>query len=142
VLDLDATDDPLFGHQEGRFFHGYYESYGYPPLYIFCGRHLLAAKLRRADIDASAGAVDEVARIVAQIRTRWPAVAIVLRADAGFARNALMAWCEANRVDYLFGLARNTRLVAAIAADLAAAAAESTTTGAPARRFKEDLVDA
>jgi hypothetical protein len=101
ILDLDATDDPLHGHQEGRFFHGYYDCYCYLPLYVFCGRHLLAAKLRRADIDASAGAVDEVSRIVGQIRRRWPRVRILLRADSGFAREALMAWCEANRVDYL-----------------------------------------
>ena len=100
VLDLDATDDPLHGDQEGRFFHGYYDGYCYLPLYVFCGRHLLAAKLRRSNIDASAGSVEEMARIVGQIRTRWPRVKIVLRADSGFAREALMAWCEANKVDY------------------------------------------
>ena len=114
ILDLDATDDPLHGHQEGRFFHGYYDGYCYLPLYVFCGRHLLAAKLRRSNIDASAGAVEEVARIVAQIRARWPRVEILLRADSGFARDELMTWCEANGVDYLFGLARNQRLVGAI----------------------------
>ena len=111
ILDLDATDDPLHGHQEGRFFHGYYDCYCYLPLYVFCGRHLLAAKLRRSNIDASAGAVAEVARIVGQIRARWPRVEILLRADSGFARDELMAWCEANGVDYVFGLARNQRLV-------------------------------
>jgi hypothetical protein len=111
ILDLDATDDPLHGHQEGRFFHGYYDCYCYLPLYVFCGRHLLAAKLRRSNIDASAGAVEEVARIAAQIRARWPKVEILLRADSGFARDELMTWCEANGVDYLFGLARNERLV-------------------------------
>jgi hypothetical protein len=137
VLDLDATDDPLHGHQEGRFFHGYYDGYCYLPLYIFCGRHLLAAKLRRADIDASAGAVEEVARIVAQIRSRWPQTRILLRADSGFARDPLMAWCEGNRVDYVFGLARNTRLVGEIAAELAEAEAEARQTGRPARRFKD-----
>ena len=84
TLDLDATDDPLHGEQEGRFFHGYYKSYCYLPLYIFCGRHLLCARLRRANIDASAGSVEEVARIVARIRERWPAVRILLRADSGF----------------------------------------------------------
>ena len=99
VLDLDATDDPLHGHQEGRFFHGYYDGYCYLPLYVFCGRHLLAAKLRRSNIDASAGAVEEVARIVARMRTRWPRVRILLRADAGFAREALIAWCETHRID-------------------------------------------
>ena len=137
ILDLDATDDPLHGHQEGRFFHGYYDCYCYLPLYIFSGRHLLAAKLRRADIDAAAGAVEETARLVGQIRARWPEVRIVLRADLGFARDALMTWCEANGVDFLFGLARNERLVAEIAAELAAAEEESKTTGQPARRFNE-----
>ena len=108
VLDLDATDDPLHGHQEGRFFHGYYDCYCYLPLYVFCGRQLLAAKLRRSNIDAAAGAKDEMARLVARIRRRWPKVRILLRADSGFAREELMAWCEDSRVDYLFGLARNS----------------------------------
>jgi hypothetical protein len=137
VLDLDATDDPLHGHQEGRFFHGYYDCYCYLPLYVFCGRHLLAAQLRPANIDASAGSVEEVARIVAQIRARWPHVRILLRADSGFAREALMAWCEQNRVDYVFGLARNARLVAMIEAELAAAKAMAEKSGRPARRFKQ-----
>jgi hypothetical protein len=137
ILDLDATDDPLHGHQEGRFFHGYYDCYCYLPLYVFCGRHLLAAKLRRSNIDASAGAVEEVARIVGQIRQTWPRVRISLRADAGFARDALMAWCEAHRVDYVFGLARNQRLVGAIAGDLAVAEAESLAQAGSARRFAD-----
>ncbi|HEX2478974.1 MAG TPA: IS1380 family transposase [Geminicoccaceae bacterium] len=137
VLDLDATDDPLHGHQEGRFFHGFYDCYCYLPLYVFCGNHLLAAKLRRSNIDASAGAVEEVARIAAKIRARWPRVAIVLRADSGFARDALMGWCEVNRVDFVFGLARNERLVGRIAEDLAAAAAESLACGDPVRRFAD-----
>ena len=137
ILDLDATDDPVHGHQEGRFFHGYYDCFCYLPLYVFCGRHLLAAKLRRSNIDASAGAVVETARIVAQIRRRWPRVRILLRADSGFAREALMAWCEANRVDFLFGLARNDRLVEEIRTELAEAAAESSATGKPARRFRD-----
>jgi len=137
VLDFDATDDPLHGNQEGRFFHGYYGNYCYLPLYVFCGRHLLAAKLRVSNIDGSAGAVEEAARIVDQIRSRWPAVRIVLRADSGFAREPLMAWCEANGVDYLFGLAQNVRLNRAIAEELAEAAAESALTGAPARRFRD-----
>ena len=119
ILDLDATDDALHGHQEGRFFHGYYDSWCYLPLYVFCGRHLLAAKLRRANIDASAGAMEEVARLIQQIRQRWPRVRILLRADSGFARETLMSWCEENRVDYIFGLARNARLVAVIEAELA-----------------------
>jgi hypothetical protein len=137
TLDLDATDDPLHGSQEGRFFHGYYDCYCYLPLYIFCGRHLLAAKLRRSNIDAAAGSVEEVARIVGQIRRRWPGVRILLRADSGFAREALMAWCEANAVDYLFGLQRNGRLTAEIGAELAAACAEAEARGRPARRFKD-----
>ena len=139
VLDLDATDDPVHGHQEGRFFHGYYDGYCYLPLYIFCGRHLLAAKLRRSNIDASAGSVEEVARIVAQIRTRWPRVRILLRADSGFAREALMAWCEANRVDYLFGLARNERLTGRIDTEMNQAAALCAATGEPARLFADFL---
>jgi Transposase DDE domain group 1 len=137
VLDLDATDDPLHGRQEGRFFHGYYDCYCYLPLYVFCGRHLLASKLRRSNIDASAGVLEEVARIVAQARTRWPQVRILLRADSGFARDALMAWCEGNDVDYLFGLAKNDRLIAEIEAELAEARDTSRRTGKPARRFKE-----
>src|SRR6516225_4451143 len=137
ILDLDATDDPLHGHQEGRFFHGYYDCYCYLPLYVFSGRHLLAAKLRRSNIDASAGAVEEVARIMAQIRVRWPRVRILLRADSGFAREGLMRWCELNGVDYLFGLARNVRLTAAITAELEAARHHGERTGRPARRFTD-----
>jgi hypothetical protein len=137
VLDLDATDDPLHGQQEGRFFHGYYDGYCYLPLYIFCGHHLLVAKLRRSNIDAGAGAVEEVARLAEQIRSRWPKVRILLRADSGFARDELMAWCEAHGVDYLFGLARNKRLNARIAADLARVADVSRRTGEPARRFRD-----
>src|SRR6266576_2377493 len=137
VLDIDATDDPLHGHQEGRFFHGYYDCYCYLPLYVFCGRHLLAAKLRPANIDASAGSIEEMARIDAQIRRRWPQVRILLRADSGFARDALMAWCENNSVDFLFGLAKNARLNAEIETELAAAQEQSQRTGQPARRFRD-----
>jgi DDE family transposase len=137
ILDLDATDDPLHGHQEGRFFQGYYDCYCYLPLYIFCGRHLLAAKLRRSNIDGSAGSIEEVERIVRQIRDRWPYVRILLRADSGFARETLMAWCEQNRVDYVFGLARNERLAAMIEQELVAAQAASENSGQPARRFKD-----
>ena len=137
TLDLDATDDPLHGHQEERFFHGYYDTYCYLPLYVFCGRHLLAAKLRPANIDGSAGSIEEVARIVTQIRQRWSKVRILLRADSGFAREALMAWCETNGVDFLFGLAKNTRLNAEIEAELAAAQEQSQKTAKPARRFKD-----
>ena len=136
VLDLDATDDPLHGHQEGRFFHGYYDCHCYLPLYIFCDRHLLAAKLPRSNIDASAGATEEIARIVAQIRACWPQVEILLRADSGFARDELMAWCEDNGVDYVFGLA-DPRLVAEIEEALAAAEAKHAATGQPVRQFDD-----
>jgi hypothetical protein len=137
AIDLDATDDPLHGQQEGRFFHGYYSCYCYLPLYVFCGRHLLAALLRPSNIDASAGALEEVARIVERIRQAWPRVRILLRADSGFARDGLMAWCETHRVDYVFGLARNARLVTELESDLAKAAAAHAETGQPARRFRE-----
>ena len=137
VLDLDATDDPVHGAQEGRFFHGYYGHYCYLPLYIFAGEHLLLARLRRADQDASAGSVDELARIVAQLRATWPAVAITVRADSGFCREALMQWCETHGVDYVLGLARNARLTALIAADLVAVETESVAAGLPVRRFAE-----
>ena len=137
ILDLDATDDPLHGHQEERFFQGYYGHYCYLPLYVFCGRHLLVAKLRPANIDASAGSVEEMARVVGRIRERWPTVRILLRADSGFARDALMAWCENNDVDFLFGLAKNARLNAEIETELAAAQEQSQRTGKPARRFKD-----
>ena len=137
VLDLDATDDPLHGHLEGRFFHGYYGNYCYLPLYVFCGDHLLVAKLRTADRDAAAGAVEELTRVVGQIRTRWPAVEIWIRADSGFARESIMAWCEANDVHYVLGLAKNARLRRAIGRALAEAEAEQRKTQAPARRFEE-----
>jgi len=136
VIDLDATHDPIHGEQEGRHFHGYYDCYCYLPLYIFAGRHLLAAKLRTADKDAADGAKEEVARIIAQIRERWPEVEIILRADSGFAREELMAWCEENGVDYIFGLARNERLVKTIRHELALARRESRRTKQAARRFK------
>jgi hypothetical protein len=137
ILDLDATDDPLHGEQEGRFFHGYYDCYCYLPLYVFCGRHLLAAKLRRANIDGAAGSVQELARIIAQIRRQWPRVRILLRADSGFTGEDLMAWCEANGVDFLFGLAKNERLIAEIKTELDLAAANSRRSGKPERRFKD-----
>ena len=137
VLDLDATDDPLHGQQEGRFFHGYYDTYCYLPLYVTCGRHLLAAKLRRSNIDGSAGSEVELTRIVGRIRASWPKVRILVRADSGFAREALMAWCEAAGVDYVFGLARNDRLAKEIEGHMERARAESQRTGKPARRFKD-----
>jgi hypothetical protein len=137
TLDIDATDDPLHDRQEGRFFHGYYDCYCYLPLNVFRGRHLLAAKLRRSNIDAAAGTVEELACIVRQIRTRWPRVLILLRGDSGFCREALMPWAEANLVDYVFGVARNARLAAEIEAELAAARSEAEQEGKPARRFKD-----
>jgi hypothetical protein len=137
ILDLDATDDPIHGDQEGRFFHGYYKCYCYLPLYIFCGRELLLAKLRPANIDASAGAREEIAFIVGQIRQSWPDVDIWLRADSGFCRDELMAWCEAHSVHYVFGLARNPRLEASIADELAEAEAKAKDSGKPERLFKE-----
>jgi hypothetical protein len=124
------------GEQEGRFFHGYYDCYCYLPLYVFCCRHLLVAKLRSAAMDAAAGAVEEVARVVAQIRRRWPPVRILLRADGGFAREDLMAWCEANGVDFVFGLAKNERLIAEIKTELDLVAAKSRRSGRMERRFK------
>lgn len=137
ILDLDATDDPLYGKQEGRFFHGYYGCYCYLPLYIFCGEHLLCARLRRSDIDASAGALEEVQRIAGHIRERWPEMHILLRADSGFAREALMAWCEEHGVDYVFGLAKNTRLRRALGRELHEAQQECARTGRPTRLFKD-----
>ena len=137
ILDLDASHSILHGLQEGRFYSGFYDCYCYLPLFIFCGRHLLAAKLRRASVDAADGALDEVARIVAQIRERWPKVAIWLRADSGFCRDDLMTWCEENRVDYVFGLARNPRLARQIGRELRTAKRKAARTGAPARVYKE-----
>jgi hypothetical protein len=137
ILDLDATDDPLHGKQEGYFFHGYYGHYCYLPLYIFCGEFLLGARLRSSNNDASAGSVEELQRIVAQIRSAWPQVRIVVRGDSGFCREELMAWCEAEGVDYLLGLAKNERLKAAIKKEMAEAQARYQETERAARLFKE-----
>lgn len=137
TLDLDATDDPLHGQQLGRFFHGYYQSYCYLPLYIFSGEHLLCAKLRPADIDAAAGAVKQVARIVEQIRARWPQVKIILRGDSGFCRENILRWCEEHGVDYVFGLAKNGRLTRILGAELHAAKLAYEATGQAARVFKD-----
>jgi hypothetical protein len=136
ILDLDATDDPVHGNQEDRFFHGYYKCYCYLPLYIFCGRELLLAKLRPANIDASAGAKEEVAQIVAELREKWPNAEIWLRADSGFCRDELMTWCEANNVGFVFGLSRNARLEAGIASELAEAERRTADSGKPERIFK------
>jgi Transposase DDE domain group 1 len=136
VLDLDATDDPVHGEQEGRFFHGYYDCHCYLPLYVFCGRHLLLAKLRSADGGAAAGVVEEVERLVARIRARWPNTRILLRGDADFGLDALMKSCEADGVDFVLGIGRNERLLAEIAPELDRAAAASARTGRAERRFK------
>ncbi len=137
VLDIDTTDLPLHGKQEGRFFHGYYDSYCYLPLYVFCGEHIVCARLREANHDASFGSLQEIRRIVEQIRAAWPAVKIVLRGDSGFCRNELMSWCEGNRVDFVFGLARNQRLRKIIGAQMHEATQEWNRTGEPARVFTE-----
>jgi Transposase DDE domain group 1 len=137
VLDLDATDTPLHGKQEGRFFHGYYNHYCYLPLYIFCGDQLLCARLRPSNIDASAGSLEEVQRIVTQLRRAWPHTQIILRADSGFCREELMVWCEQHAVDYVFGFARNQRLRRKIAKEMRQAKKEQQRTGEPARVFTE-----
>ena len=142
VLDVDATDDPLHGHQEGRFFHGYYRTYCYLPLYIFCGptaasSQLLGARLRTADRDAADGTVEELERIVGRIRKRWPGVEIWLRGDSGFCRDELLAWCEAQGVEYVLGIAQNPRLKRSLAPELERARQECERTGQAARVFKD-----
>jgi hypothetical protein len=137
VLDVDTTDLPLHGKQEGRFFHGYYDNYCYLPLYIFCGDHILCARLREANHDAAFGCLTEIRRIVTQVREAWPEVKIVLRGDSGFCRNELMSWCEANRVDFVFGLARNQRLRRIIGQQMHEATRQWNETGKPARVFTE-----
>ena len=131
ILDLDATDDPVHGEQEGRFFHGDHHRHRYLPLYVFCGEHLLVAKLRPANVDAAAGAVEEVARLVARIRARWPRTRILLRADSGFARDDLMTWCEESGVEFLFGLAKNARLIAAITPESSVPPQRAAAPGSP-----------
>ena len=139
VLDPDATDVQLHGHQEGRHYHGHYDGYCYLPLYIFCNRHLLTARLRPASIDGASGIVEEIARITAFIRQHWPDALIVVRADSGFCRDEMLTWCEDNDVHFVIGCAKNVRLIAEIKPELAEAEAEHKTTRRPARRFK-DLV--
>lgn len=139
VLDLDATDDILYGQQEGRFYHGYYRDFCYLPLYVFCGEHLLCARLRMSNIDASADSVEELEPVVARIRGRWPAVKILLRGDGGFCRENLMAWCEREGMDYIFGLAQNARLKKQIEPQMAQAEKQYAETKAPARVFTEFL---
>ncbi len=137
ILDVDTTDLPLHGKQEGRFFHGYYDSYCYLPLYIFCGEHVLCARLREANHDAAFGSLQEIRRIVARIRAAWPEVKIILRGDSGFCRNELMSWCETQGVEFVFGLARNRRLRQIIGAELHAATEQWNQTGKAARVFSE-----
>lgn len=137
ILDLDATDDPLHGNQEGRFFHGYYKSYCYLPLYIFCGDHLLLAQLRPSNIDAAKGSREEVARIIGRIREVWPEVRIIVRGDSGFCRDDLMTWCEDHGVDYVLGLAQNKRLVKEIDPDLQFARFASGVMKRSARYYKD-----
>lgn len=137
VLDLDVTDLPLHGHQEGRFFHGYYDEYCYLPLYIFAGEHLLCARLRTADQDASVGSQEELERIVMQIRAAWPDVRIIVRADSGFCREKLMKWCEEHGVRYVLGFARNDKLRRMIEPQMQQAARQHAATGKPARVFTE-----
>jgi hypothetical protein len=137
VLDIDTTDLPLHGQQEGRFFHGYYDSYCYLPLYVFCGEQVLCARLRESNHDAAFGCLQEIERIVGQIRKAWPEVKIILRGDSGFCRNALMGWCEEHQVDYVFGMARNQRLRKIIGAEMHQATQQWQQTGKPARVFSE-----
>jgi Transposase DDE domain group 1 len=137
ILDVDTTDLPLHGKQEGRFFHGYYDCYCYLPLYIFCGEHVLCARLRESNSDASSGCLAEIERVVAQIRAAWPEVKIILRADSGFCRNELMSWCENHQVDYVFGLARNKRLRRIIGRQMQEALEQWNQSGQPARIFTE-----
>jgi hypothetical protein len=137
VVDLDATDDPVHGNQEGRFFHGYYREYCYLPLYIICGEFVLCARLRSSNIDPSAGALEEVERIIQQIRKKWPQVEIILRGDGGFCRDALMSWCEEHGAGYVFGLAKNKRLVKIIGRQLHEAQLQYAANKQPARVFTE-----
>jgi hypothetical protein len=137
IVDMDTTDLPLHGKQEGRFFHGYYDSYCYLPLYVLCGEQVLCARLREANHDASFGSLQEIRRIVAQIRVAWPEVKIILRGDSGFCRNELMSWCENKGVDFVFGLARNRRLRKIIGAEMNEATQQWNQTRQPARVFSE-----
>lgn len=138
VLDVDATDDPLYGHQEGRFFHGYYAEYCYLPLYIFSGEHLLCARLRGADQDPASGVLQELKRIVEKLKSVWPAVRIIVRGDSGFCRDEIMSYCEQNEnIDYVLGLAKNTRLIKQIEPQMAQAQQLYQATQKAARVFKD-----
>lgn len=137
ILDLDATDDLLHGEQEGRSFNAYYRGYCYLPLYAFCDGFPLWAQLRPSNIDASEGSVEALEIMIGRLRQKWPKVAILVRGDSGFAREELMAWCESNRVDYLFGLARNSRLQEQITEPQQRARTEFERTGKASRIFVE-----
>jgi len=137
VLDLDSTDFVLHGHQLGRFFHGHYDAYCYLPLYMFCGDHPLLALLRPSNIDNAVGVLKHLARIVARLRECWPGVSILVRGDSGFCREHVMRWCETNGVDFLFGLAKNTRRLRELQPALEQAQQQFTQTGQPARVFHE-----
>lgn len=137
-LDLDVTDDRVHGDQEGKHFHGHYDDYCYLPLYIFSGDYLLCAKLRTADKEAAHGALDEIKRIVGQIRKRWPKTEIVLRGDSGFCRDEIMTWAEQQEgVYYIFGLAKNSRLLEQIGKQMEQAQVRYEVTGRASRVFTE-----
>ena len=137
ILDFDATDDPLHGDQEDRFFHGYYREYCYLPLYAFCEGFPLCAKLRPSNIDASKGTVEELKRIVPRLREAWPEMEIIVRGDSGFCREEIMAWCEENKVDYVLGIAKNKRLKEEIAGELEDAKKQYQETGKASRLYKD-----
>ena len=138
VLDVDATDDPVYGKQEGRFFHGYYREYCYLPLYIFWGEYLLCARLRVASEDPANGVIQELERIVKKLRQRWPEVRIIVRGDSGFCRDEIMSLCEQNdKMDYVFGLAKNERLNKEIESEMAQAQVIHNSTAEAARVFKD-----
>ena len=137
VLDVDATDDAVHGHQEGRFFHGYYDHYCFLPLYVFAGDHLLVAYLRPADIDPAKHAAGILKLLVTRLRAVWPKTRIIVRADSGFCRWRLLSWCERNAVDYIIGLARNARLVRLAEPEMTKAAGLFETSGLKQRRFAE-----
>ena len=140
VLDLDATDDPVHGRkQEGRFYHGYYRGYCYLPLYVYCGQHLLLCRLGTSNRDPGADAPEQVNHLVEGIRKAWPGTRIILRGDSGFCRNRTMDWCERGdvAVDYVFGLARNARLVRILEPEMAIARIDHLQTGEPARRYRD-----
>nr|NIR16286.1 IS1380 family transposase [Desulfobacterales bacterium] len=137
VLDVDTTDDPVHGNQEGRFFHGYYDCYCYLPLYIFCGGHLLCAKLRTADSHPAEGAVQELEGIIGKIRERWPELRVIVRGDSGFCTEEMMSWCEGNEVDYVFGIKKNSRLVRRIEKQLKKVKRKYLTSGKSQRLYRD-----